>query len=292
MRLPAGDPPRTAVVVIHGFKGFRGWGFFPHTCGVLARDGHAVVSVDFSRNGVVEGSDAFDDLEAFARNTFTRELDEIHRVLREVRDGGLGPGTVERVGLLGHSRGGGSAVLAAAEDAGIGALVTWAAVASFDRWTADDKRKWRSEGRLYVSNARTGQEMPLDVGLLEDFEANRARLDIVGAAGRLKAPWLIVHGDEDEAVPVHEARRLAEAAPGADLEVVPGGGHTFGAVHPLEAVPPHLERVLERTRTHFREHLATGLRSDPGPRRDPPDGLPAGPGPDPGPPSASRPGEG
>jgi len=255
LRLPAGPPSRSAVVVVHGFKGFKDWGFFPHVCRILAGDGHAVVSFNFSRNGVGGDGDSFGDLDAFARNTLTREVDEIHRMLEEVRGGGLLPRPVRRLGVLGHSRGGGDAILAAREDGGVHALVTWAAVATFDRWSDETKEEWRRDRRLYVLNARTGQQMPLDVSLLEDFEENRERLDVEAAARQVKAPWLIVHGEDDASVPVKEAHRLAEANPDAEIEIIPGAGHTFEAGHPFEDVPPELERALERTRAHFRRHL-------------------------------------
>ena len=89
VRSPEGDPPSSAVVVVHGFKGFKDWGFFPYLCECLTRDGHAVVSFNFSLNGIGEDPTAFTDLEAFGRNTLSREVEEILRILHEVRDGGI-----------------------------------------------------------------------------------------------------------------------------------------------------------------------------------------------------------
>ncbi|MDX1495303.1 MAG: alpha/beta fold hydrolase, partial [Longimicrobiales bacterium] len=135
VRLPDGVEPEGALVVIHGFKGFKDWGFFPYVCRELAEAGHAVVSFNFSHNGIGDDPLEFTELERFARNTLSRELDEVGRVLEAVRGGEL-PGIEDPgpVGLLGHSRGGGQAVLAAAEH-DVKALVTWAAVADFDRWS-------------------------------------------------------------------------------------------------------------------------------------------------------------
>jgi len=254
--LPEGPPPISAVLLVHGFKGFKDWGFFPHTAAALAADGHAAVSLNFSLNGVGSRPTEFTELDAFGRNTLSRELDELLLVLRALREPGLLPLPPQRIGLLGHSRGGGDAVLAAAE-AGVDALVTWAAVATFDRWSDETKAEWRKEGRIFVLNGRTGQQMPLDLSLLEDFEANRERLDVEAAAARVKAPWLILHGDEDEAVASRDARRLAQCAgtSGARLHFVEGGGHTFGAVHPFQGETPELREALRLTREHFRKHL-------------------------------------
>ena len=145
-------------------------------------------------------------------------------------------------------------VIAAAQEDGLAALVTWAAVATFDRWTDEHTRAWESEGVVYVPNARTGQQMPLGRELWDDLRANKARLDISSAAARLEAPWLIVHGQEDESVPVREAHQLHEAGSGA-LSVLPETGHTFGARHPMGAPPPALDQAIEATLGHFGHHL-------------------------------------
>ena len=256
VRSPEGAPPPSAVVVAHGFKGFKDWGFFPYLCECLTRDGHTVVSFNFSLNGIGDDPETFTDLEAFGRNTLTREVGEIIRVIQEVREGGIVPVPPARVGLLGHSRGGGGAIVAARDDALVDALVTWAAVADFDRFSPEVKEEWRRDGRIYVENARTGQEMPLDLSLLEDYEANRERLDIEAAAGAITGvPWLIVHGEADRSVSVEDARRLAAANPSAALELIPGAGHTFEATHPFRRSTPALDRAIRATGHHLLRYL-------------------------------------
>lgn len=253
IRLPEGGSD-SAVVLIHGFKGFRRWGFFPHVADRLVEDGHAVVSFDFSLNGVGEGGLDFDELEAFARNTFSRELTELRQVVEALRGGSLPGAPPSRIGLLGHSRGGGIGILGARE-LGVDALVTWASVSTFQRWDDETRRRWKEAGRIHVANARTNQEMPLDVTLLEDVERNPHRLDLEGAAAELDLPWLIVHGDDDQAVSVAEAERLSRAAPGARLQVIAGAGHTFGATHPFSGEGEHLARALSLTRAHLKDAL-------------------------------------
>lgn len=247
---------RTAVVVVHGFKGFKDWGFFPYVCERLAEAGHTVVSFNLSGNGIGEDPLEFTELEKFGANTFTVELEDIRAVLDALWDGTIPAPRPERIGLLGHSRGGGQAVVTAAEDDRIQALVTWAAVATFDRWTEEAKRTWRADGRIWIANQRTGQQMPLDVSLLEDFEANRERLDIRAAARRITAPWLVVHGTNDETVDIGDGRALVDAGPQARSLWVEGAGHTFEARHPFEGPPPELLRAIEGTVDHFQHALA------------------------------------
>lgn len=256
VRAPDESVTGGVVVVVHGFKGFKDWGFFPHACEVLAQSGHTAVSFNFSHNGIGDDPMEFTELERFARNTLSRELDELGWIIETVLGGELpGVGRPERLGLLGHSRGGGQAILAAAEHEAVDALVTWAAVADFDRWSDEVKEEWRAEGRTTVMNARTGQEMPLDVELLEDFEANRERLDIGAAGRRIGRPWLIVHGKADETVSPSDGRRLAEAARDGRLILIEGAGHTFEARHPFVGSTPQLGQALAATREHFRRHL-------------------------------------
>ena len=43
----------SAIVICHGFKGFKDWGFFPHTARELAaRTGYPAVTFNFSGSGI------------------------------------------------------------------------------------------------------------------------------------------------------------------------------------------------------------------------------------------------
>ena len=253
VRRPADTDPRSAVLVAHGFKGFKDWGFFPSLCEHLARDGHLVVSFNFSLNGTGPDLLEFTDLDAFGRNTLSRELEDLRWMVDRMHagewSGGMAPGSV---GLLGHSRGGGTSVITAAEHEGVSALVTWAAVATFHRWSEQHLADWRARGVTFVPNARTGQDMPLYSTVLDDLTDNRARLDVLAAAARVRVPWLIVHGSEDPTVEVAEARRLHAAGAASSMCVVEGSGHTFEAVHPLQGTTPGLELAMEASLRHFR----------------------------------------
>lgn len=250
-RLGDEDDPSTAVVVVHGFKGFKDWGFFPYVCERLARAGHLAVSFNFSLNGVAAGGTDFDDLDAFGRNTPSREMDDLHWALDQTAAGAFGTAPPERICLLGHSRGGGSCILAAAERDDLAALATWAAISTFRRWSGEQEADWDRDGVTYVPNARTGQDMPLRRSLRDDIESNAGRLDVLSAAGRVRAPWLLVHGAEDETVPIEESRLLKARSGQAVVAVVQGTGHTFEAGHPMGPPSPALQEAVELTLRHF-----------------------------------------
>src|SRR5436305_2044095 len=114
---PAGPASRTraggdrpAVVLCHGFMGFKDWGFFPYVADRLARAGLAVVSFNFSGAGVGDGSDTFEEPERFGHNTYTNELRDLDIVLDALTQGAFGF-QLSAYGLFGHSAGGGIAVL-------------------------------------------------------------------------------------------------------------------------------------------------------------------------------------
>lgn len=249
--------PRPAVIVMHGFKGFKDWGMFPPAAERLARAGMSVVSFNVSGSGVDDAGE-FSRPDRFGRNTYTAELDDLHRLVEAVRTGSpLGLPAPTSLGLFGHSRGGGVCVLEAARNPAVRTLVTWAAIGSVDRWSKDAKAAWRRRGFVNIQNARTGQVMPLRTEVLDDLERNAAgTLDIVSAAKRIEVPWLIIHGEADETVDISDARLLHAAAPERSrLLTLAGAGHTFGAAHPLQQTPPALDQVMDETVRWFSRNL-------------------------------------
>ncbi|MEO8449868.1 MAG: alpha/beta fold hydrolase [Gemmatimonadota bacterium] len=248
--------PVAAVLVLHGFKGFKDWGMFPPLSDRLAKAGFTTISYNVSGSGA-DDSGQFTLPERFGHNTFTAELEDFATVLDAVDGGMLGFPKPASVGVIGHSRGGGIAILAAAGRPRVSALVTWAAIASVNRWPDPTKAEWRRRGVHEVKNMRTGEILPMYPETLDDVERNAAgSLDILAAATRLRCPWLIVHGSGDEAVPVAEAEQLAAAAPAAERLTLPGAGHTLGAVHPWRGSTPDLDRALNATTSFFGKHLA------------------------------------
>lgn len=240
--------PRPAVIVLHGFKGFKDWGFFPPFADRVARAGMTAVTFNMSGSGVdAHGGPSFPG--RFAQNTYGAELRDTATVVGALLRGELGTAPPTTLGMVGHSRGGGVALLHAVEDARVHALVTWAAISRIERWDEATRHRWRAEGGLEVVNARTGQRIEVGTALLDEAESGESRFDIEGAARRIDIPWLIVHGTKDESVPVMEGERLARAG-GLELITwlpIEGAGHTFGSAHPWKPPVPATEMVFDAT---------------------------------------------
>jgi dienelactone hydrolase len=246
------------VIIVHGFKGFMNWGFFPELGARLAAAGYAGVFFNTSSSGIGEDLENFTEVEAFERCTYSKDLEDIERVRAEVSAGAFAGVDPERAAILGHSRGGGEALIHAAEAGDLECVITWAAIPAASRFDEAVIARWRAEGYLEIANARTGQVFHVRLDGLDDYEANEARFDIVAATGRLEAPTLLVHGTEDEAVE-YEALGLLAAARGAGATTlsVEGAGHTFGIRHPMTATDTAFEEVWSRTRAFLDEHFGT-----------------------------------
>jgi uncharacterized protein len=245
-----------SVIVCHGFKGFAHWAFFPYLARTLAQDSVNAITFDFSGSGIGPDRESFVQAEDFAHNTFSRELEDLELIEEYGRRKKWING---KFGLFGHSRGGGMAILyAAAQAAEVSSLVTWAAISYPNRWSPDDVITWRKHGHTEITNSRTGQLMRLETDLLDDVELHgKTKLNIEAAAAKVKAPWLIIHGTADDTVPSTEAEHLHSLSKGmSTLRLIEGANHGFSATHPLNEVPPVLEKVVLETAKFFVRNAA------------------------------------
>lgn len=260
VRLPEGRGTCPVVIVCHGFKGFKDFAFFPYTSQKLCERGLAVVTVNFSGNGIGDDPVNFIELEKFAQNTISQELDDLEAVVQGISTGALpgASGDPQRLGIMGHSRGGCTAIINASLDPRLKCLVTWASPAAVGGYSETVLRQWKEQGRYNFVNARTKQDMFVNYAYVEDIEANRERYSLDLAVSRLAIPYLLVHGTDDESVSVEAARRLhGYAKTGqAELALVEGGTHTFGTKHPFAGSTPALEQAIDSTAAWFRERLS------------------------------------
>ena len=239
------------LIIAHGFKGFKDWGFFPYAAKYFADKGFFVITFNFSHNGIGESKLEFTELNKFAENTVSLEVSEIAQVVNAYRSGFFGNEIFKKVCLIGHSRGGGVVLLSSFIDASVDAYVVWSSVASFDRYTERQKGEWRKQGFIEVLNSRTNQMMRMNIELLEDIETNKTgSLSIEKAVKGLEKPLLIVHGEQDLSVPIVEGEQIFNWSNKSitEFEKIPTAGHTFDIVHPFAGSSKKFDRVLSKTR--------------------------------------------
>lgn len=234
------NTPKPVLIFCHGYKGFKDWGLWDLMAEAFARRGFFFIKFNFSFNGgTLEQPIDFPDLDAFGENTFTRELDDLEVVLDWISNENSEYSNyvdLSNISLMGHSRGGGTAIIKASEDDRISRLITLASVSDFAARFPQGKEfeAWKAAGIGYITNTRTKQQMPHRFSFYEDFEANEERLTISRAVRSLDKPFLIIHGTEDLTVNVDNARHLKEWCPKAELFLLEGADHVFGGSHPWE----------------------------------------------------------
>jgi pimeloyl-ACP methyl ester carboxylesterase len=238
---------KEVTLFLHGFKGYKDWGQFPLLCQEIAsRSEMPVIAINFTHNGTsLENPREFVDLEKFGRNTFSEELEDVYAVmvyLQKIVDPGV------QINIIGHSRGGSTAILAASQLGPVKKVIGWAPVIDvFSRYAFADLEEWQKEGVKYVRNGRTGQDMPLYVGLAHDLLGQQMRYDVTKVLNRAHKDYVLILGDADEVVLPTELAYITN--PKVRQVMLAGAGHTFGGSEPWVGLelPSESKALLDET---------------------------------------------
>ncbi len=205
---PASAASRGAVILCHGMESDKSSEKLVFLGETLAGRGILTLRFDFSYVG--ESTGKFEDI------TYTGELGDLRAAYALVLDHRPG-----KIAILGSSMGGTVALMFAADEPNLAALVTVAAPVHPEQFpqrtlTSNEIDEWRNGGFTFYHGRR------LNVSLLQDLE----KINIPRAAARVICPVLILHGDADEVVPVGEAHELQACLTSPRrLLVLKGGDH-------------------------------------------------------------------
>ena len=200
--------PRAAAILCHGMDSSKNSGKLVFLGEALAARGLLALRFDFAYVG--ESSGRFEDL------TCSGEVEDLRAAYEFLQTRHSG-----RIAIFGSSLGGTVALLFAARERDVAALVTLAAPVHPENFpqrilTAGQLEEWRRRGFII----HNGQRM--NVALLDDLET----IDVPAAARKIRCPVLILHGDADLVVPPADAHELYKWLPGAArLSILPGGDH-------------------------------------------------------------------
>jgi alpha-beta hydrolase superfamily lysophospholipase len=239
---------RGVLIVCHGFKGYKDYGFLPHVADAAARHGLIAHRFNFSHSGMTEQIDTFERPDLFEADTWSKQVTDLHTVAQAIERNAIAGSGLPCV-WFGHSRGGVTVLLTAGEvfegtapDTPAPAAIVGAATPDYCvNLDEQQKAQLRAEGRVEIYSSRTGQTLAIGKPWLDEIEADPERFDPVRAAEAVKCPMLFIHGDQDPTVPVEAADRLARAgASHARRLIIEGAQHTFNAANPLplEQTPP------------------------------------------------------
>ncbi len=230
---------RRAVVLVHGKDVSRGMelaGRFLELAQALHQRGFAVLMPDLRGHGLSgAGSYSFG----------LRERRDVTGAVAWLQAQGFTRGAI---GLLGVSLGSAAVLGAAADGAGVGAVVS---DSGFARIEPIIRANWKNETRL-PDFLMPG--MLLMARMIYGYDlAASAPMDEVW---RIDAPLLLLHGGQDTLIPPEHAQMLRAAAPNAELVIIPEAPHAG-----LYGVDP--AAYIGRVADFFDRHL--GLMTKPAP---------------------------
>ena len=254
---------KSVIIYIHGFNGFKDWGHFDLIANYFAQHGYFFIKLNLSHNGTtIDQPEEFADLEAYSQNNYSKELADLEKMIDWVANG-IHPFLKElnphKIALLAHSRGGGIAIIKAAEDVRIKALITWAAVSEcktpWGNWSREKMEEWKEKGIVYIENKRTKQQMPLRYQLFEDYEINSKRFSIENAIKLLKIPFQACHGTQDEAVPFENLAKFTAWNNNCKAISIQSN-HVFDRYHPFpeSSIPPSCQQIIDKNIKFLVEH--------------------------------------
>jgi putative redox protein len=188
-----GGAARGSLLVVHCFTCSKDLHTMSRLARGLAANGFAVLRFDFTGLGESGGD--------FADTTLSTDMRDLGRALACLREHGPAP-----YGLVGHSMGGAAGLLAAA---GLPALRSLAVLGA--PCTAEHVKRLLPEldpgdGPVQV---RIGERsFPISPGFMDDLD----RHEVERQVAELGRPLLVLHGLEDQVVPVEHGERLFAAA--------------------------------------------------------------------------------
>ncbi|MBQ8111075.1 MAG: alpha/beta fold hydrolase [Clostridia bacterium] len=221
-RPTAGPEKCPMVVVIHGFTGHMEERHILAVSKRMNELGFATLRVDMYGHGHSDGE--------FRRHTLYKWLTNALTVIDYAR----GLDFVTDLYLCGHSQGGLTVMLAAAlkHDVIKGVIPLSPAC-----MIPEMARKGELLGKRFDPDHIPDTLESWDGRLLDGNYVRVAQaIDVERAIDRYAGPVLIVHGDEDEAVPVEFGKRAAAAYRNAQLVLIPGDNHCYDR---------HLDRAVD-----------------------------------------------
>lgn len=215
LAVPSGHTPGEVrlpgMILCHGFPvapidARHSAGTFPEFVDRIAHDlGWAAMTFTFRGCGASDGDFSvkgwLDDLRA-----------AIDHLVGEVEPSGIW--------LVGTGVGGSIALCAAADDRRVRGVATLAARADFDDWAAQPRR--------FLEHARAvgAVHTPQPPRHVDAWARDLQTVRPVECAKRLAPrPLLVMHGDDDDFVPLTDARLIARGHGRAELRVLRGGDH-------------------------------------------------------------------
>ena len=253
----AGHSSCPILLIIHGFRGSKNWGFFPTIAEEFAQNGSIVLTWNMSLNGYSKNSQYIDQPDNFARNTITQEMVDTQSIIDSIlQDDRIISGDIRShwngdIHVLGHSRGGGIGILISAKNPSIKKLALWNTISRFGRFTERQKKLWSETGTFPIDETEDWKVIAMNYTYISDLEFHSDEYSPLRAITEVSADILIVHAEQDMTVPIREAYALQEKSHSAHMHSIPQAGHIFGCTHPFTEMTSSLRDAIDTTTAFF-----------------------------------------
>jgi esterase/lipase len=210
-----GEAP--AVILSHSFTGFKEIPHLHKTAKELQDRGIHALRFDFT--DCVGESDG--KCEEMKLSNQVQNLKDALAFMREKEYV-----DADRIGLFGHSLGGMTSIIVAAED-GVQALAVAGAPAYQDLkhliGGEDAVDAWKEQGYHMFDSFKQG-EVRVNWSFVEDM----SQYDACAYMAKVSIPVRIIHGDEDDIVPLpHGEKLFKHANPPKELHIIAGSDHLY-----------------------------------------------------------------
>jgi len=209
-------PGHALLVIGHGVTANMDREWAKTLANEVALAGIPALRFSFSGNGKSGGR--------FEDSNITKEVADLGSVIDAVFAAGY-----HQVYYAGHSMGGAVGVIRTAKDDRIGKLISLSGMVHTGRF-ADTEFGENVPGASFMWDK---PECPLSQAYLDDL---RGIDSVINLAPSIHVPWLLVHGDADDVVPVEESRAIyARANEPKSYVELPGVDHVFSddGLHPM-----------------------------------------------------------
>jgi uncharacterized protein len=214
LTLPPEGTDKVAVLC-HGFLSSKASSTNKTLTRMLIDQGIGTFCFDFFGQGESDGP--------FEEITTTLGVQQAQAALNLIKQNGY-----QRIGLMGSSFGGLVSILTASQRADLACLALKCPVVDFAEelrlgFGPEEMARWKATNT--IPNIMGGPDrIKLRYAFYEDARQRIA----YDPARSISAPTIIVQGDKDEHVPLHQSRKLYDALPGnKHLEMLPGADHQF-----------------------------------------------------------------
>ena len=212
LEVPEEHDGHRLVILLHGFSSSKDRPHNIRTAFAMRDAGFATLRFDLYGHGESGGE--------FRKHTLFKWISNTMTVIRWAREQGY-----DELYLSGHSQGGLVAALVAGMEADrIKGLILRAPAFMIPQWARD--------GNMLGQQFDPGH-IPDVIGTIKDLELDGDYLRVAqmihveDAVDRFKGPVLILHGDQDDTVPLKDSQKYSEQYENCDLIVLPGETHHF-----------------------------------------------------------------